>query len=94
MLTVRGVSVNCMCDDGDSRAYWYVSGGRHARSRYTLDDKDLKINLQRLISDQSILRFNINLKDLIQSYKHLELNQKYLKIESFGFKFKSQLIGH
>ena len=35
---------------------------------------------------------NINLKDLILSYKHLELNQKYLKNESFGFKFKSQLV--
>ena len=30
---------------------------------------------------------NINLTDLILSYKPLELNQKYLKNESFGFKF-------
>ena len=60
-----------------------------------LNYKVLKINLQGLwLVTKQYSDFNINLKDLIESYKHLELNQKYSKNESVEFKFKSQLIGH
>ena len=45
----------------------------------------LKINLQglRFVTNQ-YSDLNINLKDLILSYKHLELNQIYLKNESLS----------
>ena len=56
---------------------------------------EVKINLQGLwLMTNQYSDLNINLKDLKLSYKHLELNQKYLRNESFGFKFKSQLISH
>ena len=44
---------------------------------YTLNYKVLKINLQGLcLVTNQYSDLNINLKDLILSYKHLELNQK------------------
>ena len=58
---------------------------------HTLNYKVLKINLQRLwLVTNQYSDLNINLKDFILNYKDLELNQKYFKNESFGFKFKSQ----
>ena len=45
-----------------------------------------------MTNQYAILTFKYKLQAI--SYKHLELNQKYSKNESFGFKFKSQLIGH
>ena len=72
------------------------SAGREMRINTThalglINYRVLKINLQGLwLVTNQCSDLNINLKDLILSYKPLELNQKYLKKnESFGFKAKS-----
>ena len=61
--------------------------------KYTLNYNVLKINLQGLwLVTNQYSDLNVHLKDLILSYKHLELNQKYFKNEFLDLNLNLNLL--